>query len=251
MHCALSPVQNGCLKGGVVGPIRLSVRTTLTLDEPPAGATSYKWKIDGGNGAITFQFQSSRASLQDSLRLSRFNLLTRKTKRLRLFQLSIREKWTEMFRNLSLFLVLLACVAAQSAMGQDRSLTAQIRVDQAQIKENEPFAVATSIRNTGATEKVLQIWACAFPSEWLSDNERVHLHQVNCTQDSKTEIKLKPGEAFKRSLPVFVQLPSDRTGPEPLTFRLGFGNSFHFGDQKPVRRDRAIWSNAVTVTVLR
>lgn len=51
-------VQNGCLKGGVVNgvaaPIRHSVRTTLTLNNPPEGATSYNWTIDGGNGAIVF-----------------------------------------------------------------------------------------------------------------------------------------------------------------------------------------------------
>jgi hypothetical protein len=54
VQLAQPTVQNGCLKGGKVGPIRHCVRTTLTLDDPPANATSYQWKIDGGNGAIVF-----------------------------------------------------------------------------------------------------------------------------------------------------------------------------------------------------
>lgn len=198
---------------------------------------------------LTFRCQMSRASLPASLRLSRFNSLIRRTKSLALFHSSIREKWIEMLRNLSLLFMLLTCFSSQFVGERDRSLIVQIKVNQTQVTNKEQFAVAATIRNTGATQEVLQIWACSFPSEWVSDNKDVYVHQVNCVQDSMTKIKLGPGETWKRSLPVYIQLPSNQTGPKPLTFRLGFGNSFHFGSQRADQQAQAIWSNAVTVTV--
>lgn len=120
-----------------------------------------------------------------------------------------------------------------------------------QIKNKEPFGVIATIRNTGTAEEELQTWACGFPSEWISDNTDVYLQQVNCVQDTMRKIKLKPGETYKSKVPVYVQLPSDQMSQRPITFRLGFGNAFHYGDKKPDQRDRAIWSNAVTVAVIR
>lgn len=198
---------------------------------------------------LTSRFQASRASPPASPRLSRFNSLTRRTKRLRLFQLSIREKWTEMLRTPSLFAVLLLCFASQFVGGQDQSLSIQIKVNQTQVKNKEPLWVVVTIRNSGATEEELQTWACGFPSEWISDNTEVNLHQVNCVQDTMRKIKLKPGESYKRKVPVEVQLPTSQMSQEPITFRLGFGNAFHYGDKQPDQRGRAIWSNAVTVSV--
>jgi hypothetical protein len=65
------------------------------------------------------------------------------------------------------------------------------------------------------------------------------------------KIKLEPGEIFRSKVPVYVQLPSDHMNPKPVTFRLGFGNAFHYGDKKPDQRGPAIWSNAITVTITR
>lgn len=156
-----------------------------------------------------------------------------------------------MFRNLTLFLALLACLVAQFAVGQDRSFSIQIKVDQTQVKNKEPLGVVATIRNTGTAEEELRTWACGFPSEWISDNTDVYLHQVNCVQDTMKQVKLKPGETYKSKVPVYVQLPSDQMSQKPITFRLGFGNAFHYGDKKPDQRGRAIWSNAVTVSVTR
>lgn len=150
---------------------------------------------------------------------------------------------------LSLFAIFLFFFTGRLLCGQEPFLSVEIKPSQTVARNHEKILVEVAIRNNGATRQTLSVYTCSFPNQWQVDNAAVDVDRANCLQNLRTEIKLKPGEVYRRSLFVHVQLASDQIEQRKESFRLGFGNSPNFGYLKPGPNYPAIWSNAVTVTV--
>lgn len=161
-----------------------------------------------------------------------------------------------------LIAALLLCAGDLSATGQNSSLRAEISVAQTTVR-NSPqrpkpadaaawpheFSVSTTIRNVSAGEQTIQVTACGFAYQWQTDNPEVYVDGGACSKNAIDTIRLRPGETYTRSIPVFIEIHSDFADAErkAVTFRLGFGDSFW--NEKLRAERQAIWSNPVRVFV--
>jgi hypothetical protein len=119
-------------------------------------------------------------------------------------------------------------------------------VTQTVIKNNEIFSVDTVIRNAGSVEQSVTVWTCSYPSQWKADNPAVHVNDVACMQNVPSPVKLKAGGTYRRSVSIHVQLADDKTAGKQVIFRLAYTEHAYFLTNKPL-----LWSNPVTVTVMR
>lgn len=126
---------------------------------------------------------------------------------------------------------------------------AEIRPVQTAARSGEAFLVETAIRNVGRTDQVLGVWSCTYAMRWIVDSPFVHVSGSPCLKNSFRRIKLKPGEAYKHSISIYIALPSDRRRSESIAFRMEFGSVTSRGAWKP--EVPAVWSNAAAVTVVR
>lgn len=160
--------------------------------------------------------------------------------------------------------VLFFCSVALALTPQPSSLITEIRVSQTTVRNSaakpkpaessawpHEFSVATTIRNVSVREQAIHVTLCGFAYQWQVDNPKVYVDGGSCLKNSIITIKLQPGETYTRSISMFVELPSESLGrgPQPVTFRLGFGDSFW--NEKLRGEMQAIWSNPITVSVTR
>jgi hypothetical protein len=143
----------------------------------------------------------------------------------------------------------LLCFGAGIADSQVHALTAEIKLAQSVVKNNEDFSVTTTIRNTGAAEETLVVWDCSYPSQWRPDSSIVKGEVIPCRQNVPGMVKLRPGETYTRPVLVHVELKTPEPG-QSVTFRLGYGTWAYYGTIEPAPKSPAIWSNPVTVTVI-
>jgi hypothetical protein len=159
--------------------------------------------------------------------------------------------------------VLFSSIAAQcSCHGQslstddederfEKSLRAEIRLTQTEVRNKETFTVSTAIYNTSETEQTVAIRTCEFPNQWRADNAAVLVNLVDdCDWNKFSRIRLKPGESFQRLLSVHIELPSDPIDRIEMSFRLGFRNADPSRSVKPDVKSPTLWSNTVTMSVL-
>lgn len=135
------------------------------------------------------------------------------------------------------------------AKGQVPSFQAEIKLPQNQVKDGKDFILATAIRNVGKTDQSIDVYPCTYQKQWISDNPLVHPEEVVCRQNSLIVFKLKPGEAYQRSIFVYVDLRRSEAKPTNVTFRLEYGTKTGLGAWKPWPTIPPIWSNAVTAVV--
>ena len=125
-------------------------------------------------------------------------------------------------------------------------LKVEIKLAQDAVKNKETFPVATTLINSGSKEWELGV-GCGFLDQWVSDNPSIRVIGEACAKTIAIGARLKPGEAYKRAVPVRVELASGEGQPESVTFRLGFKDMTY--GTAPM--SSPIWSNAVTVSVTR
>jgi hypothetical protein len=143
----------------------------------------------------------------------------------------------------------LLCFGAGAADGHTQALKAEIKLAQTVVKINDDLSVTTAIRNIGAVEETFVVWTCSYPSQWRADNPNVRGYVIPCQQNVPGNVKLRPGETFTRPVRVHVGLKTPERR-QSVTFRLGYGTDAYFGTVEPAPKSPAIWSNAVTVTVV-
>jgi len=119
----------------------------------------------------------------------------------------------------------------------------EISVAQSTTKSNEEFAVSTSIRNVSSDEQSLQIWSCSYPWQWTTDNPAVHITDTSCKKNDVIHVRLKPNEAYERTLSIHVGIVVEHLAQRPVTFRLRFKSAT--SDKTPY----PIWSNAITINL--
>lgn len=147
-------------------------------------------------------------------------------------------------------------VISPTAYSQGVPLEIEIKTTQPVVKNAQEFAVGTRIENVGKEERLLRLSQCSYSAlQWTADNPSVHVKQIFCKKNTLSDIRLKPGEAYERALPVRIEIPVLGL-PQPITFRLGFSlwnESILVGTKliapPPSALIPPIWSNALTVTV--
>ena len=116
------------------------------------------------------------------------------------------------------------------------------------VDNGDILPVMTQIQNAGKETQTLRIWSCAYYAHWKIDNPSVRVDEIVCTKNGLLDVRLGPGESYKRDLNLRVNLQPDAPLHGAITFRLGFIDGAQAGasttDQTP------IWSNAVTVKVV-
>ena len=131
----------------------------------------------------------------------------------------------------------------------EKSLRAEIRLMQTEVRNKETFTVSTAIYNTSETEQTVNIRTCEFPNQWRADNVAVQVNQVkDCDWNKFSRIRLKPGRSFQRLISVHIELPRDPSDRIEMSFRLGFRNAESRSVQPDVKSP-TLWSNAVTTSV--
>jgi hypothetical protein len=144
------------------------------------------------------------------------------------------------------------------AYGQEAPLKIEIKTTQPIVRNAQEFSVSTKIENTGVEEQVLRISQCAYSSmQWTADNPLVHVKDIFCKKNAICFIRLHPGQAYERPLPVRIDAPAQEL-LKPVTFRLGFrllgeliSAKSHPLPQRSSAPGTLIWSNSVTVNVRR
>lgn len=147
----------------------------------------------------------------------------------------------------TLFSLLLFCITGPVASGQSPSFGAEIDLTRTRVKYGEEFSLRTAIRNLSTVDESIEVYPCTYPRQWVADNSVVHVEDVACKQNSLAVIRLRPGEAYERSIPVHIELPPAESKSRSVTFRLGYGTKTSNGVWKPWPKIQPIWSNAVTV----
>jgi hypothetical protein len=130
----------------------------------------------------------------------------------------------------------------------EQPLRVEIKTAQVSVKTGQRVPVSTWVRNSGSTDATIEIWACAFPSEWVVDNPSVEIEQPNCVAENRSSIVLKPGGEYQRDLMIFVHLGTANFDQKELSFRLGFRNGV-FRDEKHQPKTDPVWSNSATLKV--
>jgi hypothetical protein len=147
--------------------------------------------------------------------------------------------------NVRLSAVLLY-LSASIAHGQGSPFKAEIKLTRTEVSNHETFSVATAIRNTSMTDQLLDVWTCSYSEQWVSDNLDVHVEAAACLQNVHYKVKLAPGEAYERAVPIYFAFCARKTFEGPVTFRLGFHEATR---TKRYPDNSANWSNQVTLNV--
>jgi hypothetical protein len=150
----------------------------------------------------------------------------------------------------ALITALLFCIGGLAVNGQSPQIQVEIKLPKTTVKNHEGFIVLTALRNISNVEKQVRVWSCSYPNQWGADNPYIYVpYDSDCMKNAFGLVKLKPGESYKRNLPVRVVLASGDSTPKSVTFRLGYVNERQWA--LSTNGSPPIWSNAVTVSVTR
>jgi hypothetical protein len=135
--------------------------------------------------------------------------------------------------------------------GQDLPLRIETKKLPAVVHNRQVFVVDTAIRNTSNVEQVLQTSQCSYGDwNWATDNPAVHVQEREtppCKKNPLIYMKLKPDEAYERSLSIWVSVPATEALPQSLTFRIGFEP--RLGYNPSTKSPPYIWSDLMTISV--
>jgi hypothetical protein len=140
-----------------------------------------------------------------------------------------------------------------TAFGQVSPLKVEIKSTQMVVKNLQNFEVSTRIENIGKEEMQIHLSQCSYSSlQWSADNSAVHVKQIICKKNAVSVIRLKPGEAYEKALPIQIEVPILGI-PQHVTFRLGFSPWDEVGvpvtPSPPFHPGAPIWSNAITLNI--
>lgn len=146
-------------------------------------------------------------------------------------------------RRGALLVLMLFLFIGMAAYGEDCPMRVGIRVTQSTVNNNGEFLVSTTIRNVSRDEQSLEVWSCSYPQQWTANNPAVHITSVACKKNDVIRVRLKPGEAYERTLSIHIGVAAEHRAQNSVAFRLGF---------EPVTSEGTgshIWSNVITVNV--
>ena len=147
-----------------------------------------------------------------------------------------------------------------------------ITTPQAAVKNEQDFDVSTKIENIGKEYRLIVLTSqCGSAQDWTglwaSDNSLVRVNQpaddrhIRCIENPLVEIGLKPGETYEGTLSLHASLPTQKSAPSVVSFRLGFTPSVlhlsgivkdgvpEIDPPPPPAPVLPIWSNTMTIPV--
>ncbi len=122
---------------------------------------------------------------------------------------------------------------------KDQTLTVSIKPqkDRTLIKEKELFKVDLRVVNLSKLPQSFKVMSCSWYEHWKTNNERVSWMGWDCKENSPTDVKLAPGEAYEKTLPMLRVAGKPK---EKASFKMGF---------TPIGSKQTFWSNEVTLQV--
>jgi RNA polymerase sigma factor (sigma-70 family) len=116
-------------------------------------------------------------------------------------------------------------------------LTVTIKPQKNPVRVKEPFKVDLRVVNSSKAAQSFQVMSCSWDEHWKSSNDRVSWEGWPCAENSAVTVKLEPGEAYEKTLPML--LPAGKP-QEKVSFKMGF---------TPIGSKQTFWSDEVTVQV--
>lgn len=120
---------------------------------------------------------------------------------------------------------------------KEQLLTVIIKPQKNAARLNEPFKVDLRVVNSSKSTQSFQVMSCSWPGHWKSSNERVSWQGWPCAKNIELTVKLEPGEAYEKTLPMLVTVGEAQ---EKVSFKMGF---------TPIDSKQTYWSNEVTLQV--
>lgn len=147
--------------------------------------------------------------------------------------------------------ILFTTLSLSAAYGQGSPLKVEIKTPPTIIPNDRLFTLDVAIRNASTAEQVLQTYQCSDADwHWTTDNSAVQVQPREmpaCKKNPLVYIKLKPGEAYERALPIRVSVPAKETKSESVAFRIGFQP--RLGYNPLAESSPYIWSDPIRIKV--
>jgi RNA polymerase sigma factor (sigma-70 family) len=122
-------------------------------------------------------------------------------------------------------------------MADPEPLGVTVRAQADRVRVNQPFEVQLRVVNRLESSQSFRVMSCSWYEHWRSDNPRVSWNDWPCHKNIPQTVKLEPGQAYAKALPMRVTAGAP-AGETP--FRLGFA---------PLDGKRTYWSNEITLWV--
>lgn len=115
-----------------------------------------------------------------------------------------------------------------------------IKTAATQVSRNKTFPVELRVVNTSATAQTIHTMSCSWDENWKSSNPHVLWQGWACKRNVALVFKLKPGKAYIKMLPMYVQAADPAT--HQVRFKMGF---------MPGRGKTTYWSNVISLRLRR
>jgi RNA polymerase sigma factor (sigma-70 family) len=120
---------------------------------------------------------------------------------------------------------------------EENTLTVTIKPQKNRVRAKEPFKVDLRVVNSSTSTQSFRVMNCSWDEHWKSSNERVSWERWDCKENCDETVKLEPGEAYEKTLPMLLVA---RQPQGKVTFKMGF---------TPIGSKQTFWSNEITLTV--
>ncbi len=120
---------------------------------------------------------------------------------------------------------------------EEKPLTVTIRTEEKPVQPGRPFQVDLRVVNSSKSVQTFEIMSCSWDDRWKSSNDRVSWDAWECARNVRMTVKLEPGDAYEKDLPMLVAAGKPH---EKITFKMGF---------TPIDGKLTYWSNEATLQV--
>jgi uncharacterized protein (TIGR03067 family) len=120
---------------------------------------------------------------------------------------------------------------------KENALTVTIKPQKKQVRAKEPFDVDLRVVNLSKSPQSFRVMNCSWYEHWKSSNGRVSWQGWDCAENAAVTVKLDPGEAYEKTLPMLLLAGKPL---EKVSFKVGF---------TPIGSKQTYWSNEVTVQI--
>jgi RNA polymerase sigma factor (sigma-70 family) len=116
-------------------------------------------------------------------------------------------------------------------------LTVTVQSRRTQVRLREPFDAVLRVVNSSKAPQTFRTMSCSWDQHWKANTDRLDWSRWVCTVNYPKSVTLKPGEAYEKTLSLFVVKgePEDK-----VAFKMGF---------TPIDSKQTYWSGEVTIRV--
>jgi len=119
----------------------------------------------------------------------------------------------------------------------EEPLTVTVQSRRTQVRLREPFDVVLRVVNSSKAPQTFRTMSCSWDEHWKANTDRLDWSRWECTVNYPKTVTLKPGEAYEKTLSLFVVKGEPQ---EKVAFKMGF---------TPIESKQTYWSGEVTIRV--